>query len=414
MTTTKFPYETSALRVNQNFGDFYVASLPAELLLRVAASDTMEAVMNPDGNGYSLKGTQRLIQNKRLDEISQYINRYDSAFPNSIILAANYDRESGFDMDEAEYVENGDQETEPKTSNEWYVEESDNGCFRLFVPTDAKLAAIIDGQHRLFAFARANQKAIESTYLLCSIYLDLHKAFQAQIFATINTTQKRVDRSLTFELFGYNVEDDEEKYWTPDKLAVFLTRKLSTNIDSPLRGKIIVSPKRDKPLDALATTADWCVSTAVVVDGIIRLFSSKPKRDANLMRTDKAHNTRSILAEGPNDKSPLRDFYIEENDLLIYEMVFNYLKACGNVFWSRANPDSYIFKTIGVQALFDVLRRQLAPQCLDDSNISVAYLTEKLEAAGEIDFSDEQFKKPSGVGRTAIRKAIEEKIGLGR
>ena len=61
-----FPYETLALRVEQPLGTFYVAVLPAELLLQVAFSDHMRATMNPDGNSYHLEGTQRLTQDKRL------------------------------------------------------------------------------------------------------------------------------------------------------------------------------------------------------------------------------------------------------------------------------------------------------------------------------------------------------------
>ncbi len=82
----------------------YVAVLPAELLLQVAASDRLRATMNEDGSGYTLEGTQRLIQDKRLGEIAAYINRVDSAFPNTIIVAANYDLETGFDQGELEYI----------------------------------------------------------------------------------------------------------------------------------------------------------------------------------------------------------------------------------------------------------------------------------------------------------------------
>ena len=44
--------------------------------------------------------------------------------------------------------------------------------------------------------------------LLCAIFVDLPKPFQAQLFATINSTQKPVNKSLTYEMFGYNVDDE--------------------------------------------------------------------------------------------------------------------------------------------------------------------------------------------------------------
>jgi DNA phosphorothioation-associated DGQHR protein 1 len=246
--------------------------------------------------------------------------------------------------------------------------------------------------------------------LLCSVFVDLPKALQAQIFATINSTQKRVDRSLTYELFGYNVSDEEEQYWTPDKLAVFFTRKLATDSESPLRGRILVAPKRDAALEELAANASWRVSTAVVVDGILRLFSSNPKRDANLMRKDDT-KPRGELRSGSKDNSPLRDIFIEENDALIYKMVLNYLKACEEIFWESATSNSFIFRTIGVQAVFDILRKLALPS-LEAKDISVGHFSSALNDARTLDFSEERFRNPSGSGRTIIRNAIEEAIGI--
>lgn len=405
-----FPYVTKALKVEQRLGTFYLAVLPAELLLQVAASDRMSAHMNEDGSGYHLEGTQRVIQDKRLRDIADYINRMDAAFPNSIIVAANYDLSTGFDQGELEYIEEEISGLPITDSRVWSVEDGEDGCLTLTIPTPEKLAAVIDGQHRLFSFAYAQADAMRSMDMVCSIYLDLPKALQAQIFATINSTQKRVDRSLTYELFGYNVSEEDEEYWTPDKLAVFFTRRLGTDSDSPLRGKIMVAPKKDEALTMLSREADWRVSTAVVVDGILRLFSANPKRDANLMRKGEA-SPRSELRSGPKDKSPLREVFIDVNDALIYKLVLNYLKACDEVFWRGAKEDSFIFKTIGVQAVFDILRK-IAGDAYEAKDISVDYFTGRLSHAGDIDFSGERFRNPSGSGRTLIRKTIEEAIGL--
>jgi len=410
MTVFDFPYETNALRVDQRLGSFYVVVLPAELLLQVAASDRMRATMKEDGSGYTLEGTQRLIHDKRLNEIGAYINRVDSAFPNSIIVAANYDLDTGLDQGELEYMSSEEDGKPFDASRVWTITESEEGCHKLTIPSPEKLAAIIDGQHRLFSFARADAAAMQDMNLLCSVFIDLPKALQAQIFATINSTQKRVDRSLTYELFGYNVSDEEEEFWTPDKLAVFFTRKLGTDTESPLQGRIMVAPKRDAALEELAEKAKWRVSTAVIVDGILRLFSSNPKRDANLMRKDEA-SPRSELREGPRDRSPLRDVYIEGNDALIYKMVLNYLKASEDIFWGNASEDSFIFRTIGVQAVFDILRK-VAPQSVEAKDISVGFFKALLEGARPIDFASERFRNPSGSGRTMIRRAIEEAIGI--
>lgn len=411
MSKIKFPFTTQALRVDQRLGSFFVVVLPSDLLLQVAASDSTKAILSEDGLGYELEGTQRLIQDKRLNEIADYIDRTDSAFPNSIILAANYDYSTGLDQDEIEAIHlESAGEGAIFESDQWHITQDANQCYTLVIPSAARLAAVIDGQHRLFSFAKASQAARESTSLVCSIYLDLPKALQAQIFAVINSTQKRVDRSLTFELFGYNVSDEAPELWTPDKLAVFLTRKIGTDKESPLAGRVQVAPKRDPGLLQLASAAQWRVSTSVIVDGIMRLFSTNPKRDANAMRRGEAR-PRGKLVDGPRDRSPLRSVYIEGNDALIYKLVLNYLVACENAFWKDASVDSFIFRTIGVQAIFDVLRL-VAGKSYEDRDISVAYFEKLLRPAKAIDFSEERFRNPSGSGRSIIRKELEAVLQL--
>jgi DNA phosphorothioation-associated DGQHR protein 1 len=401
---TIFPYETRALRIVQPLGTFFVVVLPVDLLLRVAGSDRVSATMNFESGGYMLSGTQRAQQEKRFTEIASYINRVDASFPNSIILAANYNTDLGIDQDEIESIAIEDGAVpETKISKVWTIESDDKGL-KLIIPTEERLAAIIDGQHRLLAFRRAEMRT-HSMELLCSVFLDLPKALQAQLFATINSTQKPVDRSLTYELFGYNVSDEPEEFWTPDKLAVFLTRKLGTDDESLLKGRITVAPKRDEFLESLTGKGGWRVSTAVVVDGILRLISSNPKRDANAMRKETAQ-PRSILKTGAKDKSPLREVFISGNDSLIYRMVANYIVACDKVFWSNAGPGSYIVKTVGVQALFDILRK-MAPSAIEGKDLRAAYFEEKLQPASGINFADAEFQVPSGSGRSAIRRAIE-------
>ena len=125
------------------------------------------------------------------------------------------------------------------------------------------------------------------------------------------------------------------------------------------------------------------------------------------MRKGMAH-TREVL-NGVKDSSPLRKVYVEGNDALIYQMVFNYLKAADDVFWRNAKQDSFIFRTIGIQAVFDILRK-IASDAYDTKDISVSYFQNILLPAGKIDFSDPMFQNPSGSGRTFIRKEIEQAI----
>lgn len=421
-----FPYTVKALRVRQELSDCWVAALPAGLLLDVCFSDRLTADHTDDPTKpYILGGIQREYQDRRLQEIGRYIDRDDVAFPNSIILAANARPSDGLSEDAPE--DQADEDAEAKAVGDpadaideqapvvpkdvdrrWTVRLGEDGCYELVIPTSDKLAAIVDGQHRLFGFTKAEILERLSMDMICAIYLDLPKAFQAQIFATINSNQKRVDKSLTYEMFGYNIDDEDPSFWGPDKLAVFLTRRLGSDKDSPLRGRIAISPKKDDELIALTSEKDWKVSTAVVVEGIARLITSNPKSDANSLQTPNKLR-RSDLAERRKDKSPLRQAYLNGQDLVIYTMVVNYLTACKGVFWSKAPPDSFIFKTVGVQALFDILRK-LAEDAFATKVISAGHFVRILEPAEDLDFSADRFRNASGSGRSIIRRAIEEKL----
>ncbi|TPK59092.1 DGQHR domain-containing protein [Mesorhizobium sp. B2-4-15] len=400
---TTYPLIVPALRVDQPMGAFFATVLTARTLLEVAFSDLLVAERRPGTDTYEVDGTQRLQQPRRLEAIAEYIGRSDSAFPNSIILAANY-RPDGYIEGDPE-DENNEAEQEAKR---WRVDEGPDGCLRLTIPSADKLAAVIDGQHRLFSFARSTSERRDAE-LLCAVYLDLPKPIQAQLFATINSTQKPVDKSLTYELFGYNVEDEPSSFWSPDKLAVFLTRRLGADSASPLKDRIVVAPENDFASVKALAGAPWKVSTAVIVQGILRLISTNPKRDSNLLLTPRRE--RRSLIESRTDKSPLRTLYVEGNDLLVYKIVLNYVIAADNLFWRPATPDSFIRKTVGIQALFDILRLIVA-EAYEAKDVSVEAFENRLRPAAAVNFAVDRFKNASGSGRSFIRKVLAANLGL--
>jgi DNA phosphorothioation-associated DGQHR protein 1 len=391
-----FPYKAKALKVVQPLGTYYVAVLPAELLLDVCFSDRLKA-HKVEGGTYILEGTQRIMDEKRLRAIGSFISRLDSAFPNSIILAANSRAADGL--------------IEEESDCRWSVERNEPcGDYTITVPTKQKLSAIIDGQHRLFSFAYAANERLSMT-LVCSVFFDLPKPFQAQLFATINSTQKPVDKSLTYELFGYNISEESESYWSPDKLAVFFARKLNTENSSPICGRIAIAPESDEDLLHIDANVGWHVSMATIVEGIIRLISSNPKQDSNELLDSEPKKRETLARSKRTDRSPLRPVYIEENDQLIYLIVSNFLTVCDELFWKSAAEGSFIVKTVGIQALFDILRLT-APRVLAKKDVSIRFFKSLLAEAGDIDFAADAFRNASGSGRTAIKRAIEERIPI--
>ena len=388
--------ELVALKVSQPLGDFYVVSIKAEDLLAVSYSEPMQYI-DEFGN---VKGSQRPKDEKRLKEIAKYIESVEMAFPNSIILAANYTEKGTISKDETE---------------RWQIIEDKNcGTYRIRIPQKVKLAAIIDGQHRLKAFEYVNDpERFSNLQIVCSIYFDLPNSYQAFLFATINSNQKRVDRSLALEQFGYNVGEEPEKAWTPEKLAVFLSRKL--NIDkelSPLYQHIKVAPLNPENLFTDGLTKTWVVSTATVVDGITSLISTNAKRDRIEMQQKSflSGRNREMLSKFTSDNSPLRNYFIEGKDQTIYSTIINFFKVIDELLWSRVTSDkSYIIKTVGVQASFDVLKMILkSNQNVQPENID---FKKYIIPSVNIDFSD-KFFQASGIGRSRIKNIIGLAAGL--
>lgn len=399
MTANSHDYfaKVPAIRVEQTIGVFYAAAIPAGKLLEVCYSDQLRAVRR--GESYILDGSQRLVNEPRLRDIGRYIDSRDAAFPNAIILAANYSSSDGLIEEDADL--------------RWRIEATgDDDCLSLIIPQNRKLAPIIDGQHRLFGFSHADKRHLDMP-VLCSVFLDLPRPYQAYLFATINSTQKQVDRSQTYELFGYNIEDESAEYWSPEKLAVFLTRKLNTSAESPLYDRVRVAAENDFATSRSEAKSQqrWMVSTATVVDGIVRLISSSPRKDADALRTGEKKRVRSSLESERRDTSPLRSLYLDTRDKVLLNAVENFFEVVVGVEGKQLPSNSYLVKTVGFQALFDTLR-VLAPDALEAKDFSVDWFARRLGCLVEVDFSHESFQQASGQGRSLIRRVILRKIGM--
>ncbi|MDA1142047.1 MAG: DGQHR domain-containing protein [Planctomycetota bacterium] len=246
------------------------------------------------------------------------------------------------------------------------------------------------------------------------IYFDLPNPFQAYLFATINYNQKPVDKSQSYELYGYNLEEEPPEAWSPEKTAVFLCRKLNTDSTSELSGHIIVAAQTDSAveLSAKSQKKEWAVSTATIVEGLLRLFSSNPKRDRDLMHQKemgKGRERKYLAVAAAQDKAPLRQSYLECNDLLVFTLTKNYFNAVCDILW-KTDSSSYIRKTVGIQALFDVLKL-ICTEAMNAKDVSREFFARRLAPCSAVDFADD-FIQASGTGRQRIRNILEICLGL--
>lgn len=386
MTSQSSHHRVSCIRVDQPLAPFVVAMIPSDILLETCYS--IPATMDDEASLLSVSGSQRVMKDQRLREIARYLESEDAAVPNTIILGANYTRD-GVPTD---------------SSKRWQLEDTGlDNVFSLLIPRGEETASIIDGQHRLLAFREANR----IMHLPCSVYLDLPIAYHAFVFATINFNQQRVDRSLAYQLFGASLDEEPTVAWSPEKVAVFLARKLDADRDSPFFGELRLGLEDVRERERTRRM----ISLATVVDGILSLVTTNPKRDRDFlaMRKIKERN-RESLDEGDGRRTPLRSLYREGNDLGIFQVCRNFFGAAKQLFWDQQDERSYIGKTVGVQALFDLLGLLLGERRIELTDARKRAFVEVLEPVS-VDFSD-SFFQASGTGRTRIRNVLLLCMGI--
>lgn len=380
-----------AIPVEHRLGEFYLTALPAQLLVDCTYSDPLHS---REG---ILSGLERKLDEKRADDIGKYIKTIESVFPGTIILAANW-------------LKNNEPMKEDDDRKWRVVQMPEDDLVKIEIPQRDKVVTIVDGQHRVNGFKRVSGTSLCDMKLPCAIFFGLQPSQQAVVFATINSNQKPVNKSLTYALFGYNLKQEDPKCWTPEKLAVFLARKLNSENDSPFKEHIKVAAVEGRLIAGPNASGEkWAVSTATIVEGILALFSKKPKEDRNMMSSG-VFVHRSILKECP-DNTPLRQAFVNGYDGLIYDVVKNFFNVVNKKLWS--SPDNVVLrKTAGVQALFGVLQ-VLLPKCLKDGDVRESVWESVLSPVwdGRLAFSDPYFHDTSARGRGQIKDAILVAVG---
>lgn len=381
------------IEVKQPLGAFYVFKISAFELRQLV--ETEPYFLTFENSSFENDGIQRKFDENRGREIANFLKSTESALPNSIIIAGN---------------------TKKNEDNEWKIVRTNvSGSEEIYleIPEMTINGAVVDGQHRLFSFKHLSIEEQKNFELLCTLYLDLPNPYQAYLFATININQRKVNKNLAYELYGYDLNDDESDKWSPEKLAVFLSRKLNTDEESIFKGHILLAANNDEILEQLSGSKFiiWSISTAAMVEGILSLITNNPKRDRDeLQMRAERERRRSVLSEIKNS-APLRKYYIDNNDLLIYTILINYFKASYNQLYKT---NTILFKTVGLQVQFTVLKKILQ-KLEDDKDISMDYFSQQVKEyfskVIDIDFKDSFFQF-SGIGKTRMKNILLIGMGL--
>lgn len=348
------------LEVKQPIGSFYLAVFPAEFIVSRVTVSRRSYPAHEDGPA---TGIQRQLSEKRVQEIAHYTSDPDATFPTSIILNINT-KENRIRLTESALV-------------------VDDKEFK---------AEVIDGQHRIEGLRASS--FLPQFDLPVALMFDLTEEEKAYVFSTINSNQQRVDASLIYDLFALS------KHRSPFRTAHEIARALNSDRDSPYYAKLKMLGRKTRPQQSL--------SQGAFVNSLVPLISSHPKKDLVDEKKD--------VGLKMNEDNPFRQYYIQEQDAMIYRILLNYFKAFQTVFtreWD--NSDEFILtrstgfggmmlalREIGKEGLF---RKDLS----HDFFHSVALNLKKRLKADKLELTAKEF--PSNIQQQRrLQRLIEESV----
>jgi DGQHR domain-containing protein len=315
--------------VQQPIGEFFIGAISASELCEITWTDVRR--IEGERGFETYLGIQRPLNPSRVRDIANYVKSPDACFPTAVILSipgtcASYDPGKGM-MTLSEYFD-------PDNSEE-NVEYS-------------QIAKVIDGQHRIEGLRNFDGKRFEVNV---SIFIDMDIADQAYLFSTVNLAQTKVNRSLVYDLY------ELAKTRSPQKTCHEMAVALDQHEKSPLHQRI-------KRL-GVSTEGRFneTITQATFVKSVLTYISEYPLIDRNLLMQRKKPKPAD---EQTSKKLIFRNMFLEENDLAITDIVWNYFEAVRNRWptaWTNFGRGSMLNKTNGFRALMRFLRPSYLHLC---------------------------------------------------
>lgn len=291
--------ETPVILISQPIGDFYIG--------RVKASELHGAVYI-NRKSENEHGIQRDLMSGRLKEIKEYCSDVDATFPTSIILSIDTSREG---------VE---------------CTIKDNHMRLIFMDI---FGSVIDGQHRLEGIWKSGKANLFELPVVFTI--DPTVEDEAYIFSIINSTQRKVDPSLIYDLF------DVSSKRSPKKTVHDIARAFNGKVGSPFYNRLKMLGKKT------SNQADATLSQGSFGKRILRLITKNADEDARMIKRGEHLK--------PDTRCIFREYFIADKDDVIMKILLNCFSALKTIFPNEwENPhNNILWKTTGFHAVIDSL-----------------------------------------------------------
>lgn len=360
------------LKCKQPIGEFYIGIINHEDLITISFADIRRLQTGSEKREVEIyTGIQRELSNKRVKEIGQYVNMVDATFPTGVILH----------IDEKDIIE--------------YDEK--NGY--MTIPFRDNVAKVLDGQHRI-AGLEAYPKDDDNFQINVTIFVGMELEDQAIVFATINKTQTKVNKSLVADLFEFAT------HRSPHKTAHNIVRALNQKAGSPFKDKIkILGTANDKEKET--------ITQATFSESLMKLYSKDFMLDRDIYKRGKKPDKFSgqdLL------NRPLRNLFIDEQDSTIAKIIWEYYKAVELKWpkaWGPVEPEMILNKSTGFLALTNLFKDiyvhiNKIGEVVDHQTYLKYFDKSSLK---ESDFTRSNFLPGSG-GQSKLYKTLKEELGV--
>lgn len=283
------------IEVRQPIGIFYLCSIEAKTLLKIASVSR---------RGQQTDGVQRELSEPRIKKIGEYCSDPDAIFPTPIVVSINKNANVKIDEDKHKIIVGSE---------------------------DTIIGDVIDGQHRLWGIERSSY--VDSFMLPVVLMFDLTTEQKAYVFSTINSNQVKVSPSLIYDLF------DVAKERSPHKTVHQIARVMNNSESSPFYNRLKMLGKKEANQD------NATLSQGTFAKSILQLISKNPDDDARRIK----RGEKLIL----DNRCPLREYFIEDKDDVINKILMNCFGALKEVFqqeW-KVPQKNILWKTTGFRAV---------------------------------------------------------------
>jgi DGQHR domain-containing protein len=394
MTTKEL--KLAVLKVRQPIGDFYIASISARDLVEISYSD-VRRLAEDQRDLEKYLGIQRPVSPKRIKDIKQYIEGKDATFPTAVILSVD-ERCAEFE------------ETSPLfgtlTLRNFSSEENSDD---LSISYD-KIAKVIDGQHRIAAFMDDSENwsfdfKDREFDINVAIFIGADVSEQANIFATVNLAQTKVNKSLVYDLT--ELANTASPYKTCHNVAVALDQEPTSPLFERIKRLGTATPGRAKePL-----------TQASFVESLVRFVSNNPVHDRNILL---AKGELKLANEPELEKCPFRNLFINGKEIDIAEILYNYFKAIEEK-WPESWKDkdrigNLLPRSNAFKAFMIYLKDDCYSKLVNNNFGEIPTVQQFSNSLAHIQLKDEDFTirnfAPGSGGQSMFLKMLRGQIGL--